>query len=129
MLIVLPYLGPPNRPLLVVSLLSLSSRSLRPGLLDLSLSAWTSFPSISPWPQILAGIPIGFSVIVITLQGLNYVIDCYTINANSALAAVTFVRSWFGAGFPLFAASMFHRLGVSCEPSHLVAMVRMGVVC
>ena len=35
--------------------------------------AWTSFPTISPWPQILAGVPIGFSVIVITLQGMNYV--------------------------------------------------------
>ena len=39
--------------------------------------AWTSFPSINPWPQIIAGVPIGFSVIVITLQGMNYIIDCY----------------------------------------------------
>lgn len=80
-------------------------------------SAWTSSPSISPWPQIIAGIPIGFSVIVITLQGLNYVIDCYTVNANSALAGMTLVRSWAGAGFPLFAATMFRKLGVSCQVS------------
>lgn len=33
--------------------------------------AWTSFPSINPWPQILASIPIGFSIIVLTLQGMN----------------------------------------------------------
>lgn len=64
--------------------------------------AWTSFPSTSPWPQIIASVPIGFSIIVVTLQGMNYIIDCYTINANSAIAAMTFVRSLFGAGFPLF---------------------------
>ncbi len=35
------------------------------------------------------------------------------MNANSALAGMMFVRSWFGAGFPLFAGYMFHGLGVS----------------
>lgn len=44
---------------------------------------------------------------------MNYVIDCYTINANSALAATMFIRSFFGAGFPLFAGSMYQNLGVS----------------
>ncbi len=33
--------------------------------------AWTSFPSISPWPQIIASLPIGFAIIVITLQGMS----------------------------------------------------------
>ena len=80
---------------------------------------WTSFPSISPWPQIIAGVPIGFSMIVITLQGMNYVVDCYTLNANSALAAMTFVRCCFGAGFPLFASAMFHNLGVPWATSTL----------
>lgn len=75
--------------------------------------AWTSFPSINPWPQIIAGVPIGFSVIVITLQGMNYTIDCYTMYANSAIAAITFVRSLFGAGFPLFASAMYQNLGKS----------------
>lgn len=70
--------------------------------LGLFWSAWTSFPSLSPWPQAIAGIPIGFGVMVITLQGFNYLLDCYATNANSALAANTLVRSWFGAGFPLF---------------------------
>lgn len=45
-------------------------------------------------------------------QGLNYIIDVYTINSNSALAANTFFRSWLGAGFPMFATGMFHNLGV-----------------
>jgi hypothetical protein len=33
--------------------------------------AWTSFPSINPWPQIISSVPIGFAIIVITLQGLS----------------------------------------------------------
>ncbi len=81
--------------------------------------AWTSFPSISPWPQIIAGVPIGFAVIALTLQGLNYTIDVYTFYANSAIAAYTFVRSLFGAGFPLFAAAMYKNLGVQWATSTL----------
>lgn len=81
--------------------------------------AWTSFPSISPWPQIISGVPIGFGLMMITLQGLNYVIDCYTQYANSALAANTSVRYLFGAGFPLFATGMYHNLGVRWATSLL----------
>ena len=94
--------------------------------------AWTSFPSISPWPQIIAGVPIGFSVVVITLQGLNYIIDVYTIYANSAIAVLTFIRSLFGAGFPLFASAMFENLGVPWATSTLgfisVALIPVPVV-
>lgn len=53
--------------------------------------AWTSFPSINPWPQIIAGVPIGFGIVLITLQGMNYLIDTYAMYANSALAAMTLV--------------------------------------
>ena len=54
--------------------------------------AWTSYPSINPWPQILSGIPIGAGLQMIYLQGLAYLVDVYTINANSGLAANAFVR-------------------------------------
>ncbi|WPH03095.1 putative mfs multidrug protein [Acrodontium crateriforme] len=80
---------------------------------------WTSSPGISPWPQIIAAAPIGFGVILIFLQGLNYIIDCYLWQANSAIAANTFVRSWVGAGFPMFASAMFHKLGVPWATSLL----------
>lgn len=91
--------------------------------------AWTSFPSISPWPQIISGIPIGFSVIIVTLQGFNYTIDVYTIYANSAIAATTFTRSLFGAGFPLFADYMFRGLGVQWATSVLgfIALIMIPV--
>jgi multidrug resistance protein len=65
--------------------------------------AWTSYPTISWVPQVLAGIPLGAGIVLIFLQVINYLIDAYLMYANSAIAANTFMRSFFGAGFPLFA--------------------------
>lgn len=68
--------------------------------------AWTSSPHITWVPQVLSGILIGMGVLLIFLQGLNYIIDCYKWNAASAIAANTFCRSLVGAGFPLIATAM-----------------------
>ena len=68
--------------------------------------AWTSNPSINPWPQIISGVAIGAGLILIFLQGMNYIVDCYLMNANSAISANSLVRCAFGAGFPLFATGM-----------------------
>ena len=81
--------------------------------------AWTSNPHISWVPQVLAGIPTGAGVLLIFLQGLSYIIDVYLMNANSALAANTLVRSVAGGGFPLFATAMYHTLGVDWATSLL----------
>ncbi|OCL10760.1 MFS general substrate transporter [Glonium stellatum] len=81
--------------------------------------AWTSSPHITWVPQVLAGIPIGAGVLMIFLQGLNYIIDVYLMNANSAIAGNTFIRSLFGAGFPLFATAMYRNLGVNWATSLL----------
>lgn len=81
--------------------------------------AWTSFPTINPWPQIISCVPIGAGLMMIFIQGLNYIIDVYKMNANSAIAANTFFRSWVGAGFPMFATPMFHNLGVQWAMSLL----------
>lgn len=89
--------------------------------IGLFIWAWTSSPDISPWGQIIAGAPIGMGelalsctariskqitdkyigILLIFLQGLNYIIDVYMMNANSAIAGNTFVRSLVGAGFPM----------------------------
>jgi DHA1 family multidrug resistance protein-like MFS transporter len=73
---------------------------------------WTSSPHISWVPQVLAGVPIGTGILLIFLQGLNYIIDVYKWHANSAIAASTFVRALAAAGFPMFASAMFKKLGV-----------------
>lgn len=69
---------------------------------------WTSSPNITWVPQVLAGGPIGFGIFLIFMS-LD-LIDVYLMYANSALAANTFLRSLFGAGFPLFAVQMVRSL-------------------
>ena len=81
--------------------------------------AWTSSPHITWVPQVLAGIPIGAGILMIFMQGLNYIIDVYLMHANSAIAANTLIRSLAGAGFPLFVMAMYHNLGVPWATSLL----------
>ncbi|KKZ67646.1 hypothetical protein EMCG_06706 [[Emmonsia] crescens] len=81
--------------------------------------SWTSSPDISWVAQTLAGIPIGMGIIIIFLQGINYLIDVYMILSNSAIAANSFVRCVFAAAFPLFAVRMYERLGVDWAGSLL----------
>lgn len=53
--------------------------------------AWTSSPHITWVPQVIAGIPIGAGILIIFLQGLNYIIDVYTKHTNSALSTFGFL--------------------------------------
>ncbi|KAF2765139.1 MFS general substrate transporter [Teratosphaeria nubilosa] len=80
--------------------------------------AWTNGVA-SPWPQLIALVPIGMGFILIFVQGLTYIIDCYLMFAASAIAANTVARSMVGAGFPMFATAMFDNLGVPWATSLL----------
>jgi DHA1 family multidrug resistance protein-like MFS transporter len=60
----------------------------------------------------LSGILIGFGLLSIFLQALNYLVDAYLMFAASAIAANTFLRSLCGAAFPLFARQMFEGMGI-----------------
>lgn len=94
--------------------------------------AWTSNKNIHWVPQVLAGIPTGAGVLIIFIQGFNYIIDVYLMQANSALAGNALIRSLLGAAFPLFASSMYNRLGVAWATSVLgfisVVMVPVPVL-
>ncbi|EHL02914.1 putative Uncharacterized transporter [Glarea lozoyensis 74030] len=82
--------------------------------------AWTgNYPEIHWIVPTLSGLLTGAGIMLIFLQALNYLIDAYLMVAASAIAANTFLRSFFGAGFPLFATQMFHRLGVDWAGSLL----------
>ena len=82
-------------------------------------SAWTSNPG-TPWPaQVVAYAFVGFAIDLIFIQGLKYIVDVYLNVANSAISGNTFARSFFGAGFPLFAVGMYHNLGVPWATSVL----------
>ena len=93
---------------------------------------WTSHPSVHWAPQVIAGVPIGFGILVIFMQGLNYLVDVYLMFANSAIAGNTIVRSALGGSFPLFAVQMYHKLGVDWASSLLaflsIAMVPIPVL-
>lgn len=82
--------------------------------------------------MVIGSIPVGAGLYIIFLQCFNYIIDCYMTMANSALGANTFVRSLFGAGFPLFGPVMYHRLGVAWATSVLgfisIAMIPIPVL-
>lgn len=81
--------------------------------------AWTSYPSISPWPQIISGAFIGAGIICVFMPAVIYLVDVYLFDANSALAANAFVRSFIAAAFPLFSTAMYERLGVQWATSVL----------
>ncbi|KAF8687127.1 MFS general substrate transporter, partial [Rhizoctonia solani] len=71
---------------------------------------WTSYPSISYFAPAFSGALSGFTIVLLFLSLFNYIIDAYLMYAASALAISTVVRSAFGAGFPLFATSMYEKL-------------------
>ncbi|CAI7666990.1 unnamed protein product [Penicillium pancosmium] len=93
---------------------------------------WTSSPNVHWAPQVIAGIPIGMGILVIFMQGLNYIIDVYMMYANSAIAANTLIRSTLGGAFPLFATQMYHKLGVDWASSVLgfitIAMIPIPIL-
>ncbi|KAK8047388.1 MFS multidrug transporter [Apiospora saccharicola] len=62
--------------------------------------AWTSSPNITWVPQVLAGPFIGCGINMVFVPCLNYLIECYLVDANSALSANTIIRSAVAAGFP-----------------------------
>jgi hypothetical protein len=50
--------------------------------------------------------------LILNFQAIQtYVVDSFTLHAASALAAVSFLRSLAGFGFPLFAPAMYAKLG------------------
>ncbi|KAI0204038.1 major facilitator superfamily domain-containing protein [Astrocystis sublimbata] len=83
------------------------------GLLPVGLFifAWTYQPTTHWSGMVIAGIPTGMGMFMIFVQSFNYLIDVYAPIANSAISGNTFVRSFFGAGFPLFAPYLYHGLG------------------
>ena len=62
--------------------------------------AWTgNYKSVHWIVPSLSGLLTGAALMTIFLQSLNYLIDAYLMVAASALAANTFLRSFFGAAF------------------------------
>ncbi|KAF8070036.1 MFS general substrate transporter [Lyophyllum atratum] len=75
---------------------------------------WTGEYSSVPWyVPALSTIMIGFSISMIFMSFLSYLIDTYLMYSASAFAANTMIRSAVAAAFPLFTVQMFNNLGVN----------------
>ncbi|KAI0067660.1 MFS polyamine transporter [Artomyces pyxidatus] len=66
---------------------------------------------------------------ILNFQSIStYVIDSFALHAASALAAVTFLRSMAGFGFPLFAPAMYNALGYG-KGDTILAAVSIAIGC
>ncbi|GBE85551.1 Efflux pump vrtL [Sparassis crispa] len=106
--------------------------SMIPGTLltpiGLLISGWTAKRSIH-WVVPDIGIAlVGAGTILNFISIQTYVVDAFSMHAASALAAITFLRSLAGFGFPLFAPSMYTALGYG-KGNSILAAVGIVVGC
>ncbi|KAI6715338.1 hypothetical protein JHW43_002080 [Diplocarpon mali] len=87
--------------------------------IGLFIFAWTSYPHLSWVGPALGGFPVGFGFIFLYNSANNYLVDSYQHQAASALAAKTFIRSFWGAAVVLFTKQMYDRLGYQWASSLL----------
>lgn len=80
---------------------------------------WTARASIHWIVPILAGLPIGISLMLAFNSLATYAAECYHIYTASALAAMAFSRCLFAIFVPLFGRQMFEGLGTGWASSLL----------
>lgn len=79
--------------------------------IGLLIFAWTSYPRLHWIGPALGGWFVGFGFIFLYNAANNYLVDSYQHQAASALAAKTFIRSFWGAAVVLFTEQMYHACG------------------
>jgi DHA1 family multidrug resistance protein-like MFS transporter len=80
---------------------------------------WTSRPEVHWIVPIIGSSLFTIGAFLLFNSILNYLPDAYPEYAASVLAGNDFMRSSFGAGFPLFASAMYNNLGVGWASSTL----------
>ncbi|KAI8938782.1 hypothetical protein NX059_004645 [Plenodomus lindquistii] len=94
--------------------------------IGLFIFAWTSYPDVHWAGPAFGGFGVGFGFIFLYNSANNYLVDSYQHQAASALAAKTFLRSFWGAAVVLFTNQMYDRLGYQWASS-LIAFI--GLAC
>lgn len=79
--------------------------------LGLIIFAWTTYPSLHWFGPCFGGFWVGFGFIFLYNAANNYLVDSYQHQAASALAAKTFIRSFWGAAVVLFTEQMYATCG------------------
>ncbi|GLB40865.1 putative mfs polyamine transporter [Lyophyllum shimeji] len=96
--------------------------------LGLLLSGWAAQHHLH-WIVTDIGIAfVGAGTILVFQSVQTYVVDAFTLHAASALAAVSFLRSMAGFGFPLFAPAMYKALGYG-KGDTILAAVAIALGC
>jgi len=80
---------------------------------------WTSRPAVHWIVPIIGSSFFSVGAFLLFNSVLNYLGDAYPDYAASVYAGNDFMRSSFGAGFPLFSAAMYNNLGVGWASSLL----------
>ncbi|TGO81778.1 hypothetical protein BPOR_1019g00010 [Botrytis porri] len=93
--------------------------------IGLFIFAWTSYPHLHWIGPAIGGFPVGFGFIFLYNAANNYLVDSYQHQAASALAAKTFLRSFWGAAVVLFTEQMYARLGYQWASS-LLAFIALA---
>lgn len=93
--------------------------------IGLFIFAWTSYPEVHWAGPMMGGFPVGFGFIFLYNSANNYLVDSYQHQAASALAAKTFIRSFWGAGVVLFTRQMYDRLNYQWASS-LIAFLALA---
>ncbi|KAF2156340.1 MFS general substrate transporter [Myriangium duriaei CBS 260.36] len=93
--------------------------------IGLFIFAWSSQPETSWAGPAMGGFCVGFGFIFLYNSANNYLVDSYQHLAASALAAKTFIRSFWGAAVVLFTTQMYDRLGYEWA-STLLAFIALA---
>ncbi|UKZ85520.1 uncharacterized protein TrAFT101_001375 [Trichoderma asperellum] len=115
--------GGPGRPEFRVPMLIPGAIFLPIGILIYSWTAEAHTHWIGPN---IGAVVFGASIIIGFQCIQGYMVDSYTRYAASAVSAVTVLRSLAGFGFPLFAPTMYNRLGYGIGGTVLAA-VAIGI--
>lgn len=73
---------------------------------------WTASPRFHWICPCIGLLMLGTGFFMIFQAALNYLVDTFTAYAASAVGANTFLRSCFGAAFPLVVRPLYHNIGV-----------------
>ncbi|KAF8433769.1 MFS polyamine transporter [Boletus edulis BED1] len=96
--------------------------------IGLLITGWT-VEAHAHWIAPDIGIALVGAGVILNFQCIQtYIVDGFTLYAASALAAVAFLRSLAGCGFPLFAPAMYSALGYG-KGDTVLAVVAIVIGC
>lgn len=95
--------------------------------ISLFMLAFTSYPNVHWIAPIIASTPFGSGMFLVFTSVFTYLVTAYRPIAASAMAANSALRSIFAAAFPLFAHSMYVKLGAVGATALLAGLATLMV--